>query len=65
MIAIRNLYWTERMAAFIVEGIKLANTLCGGLGAAPGGVRAASPEVRDRFPPYRKRRMNSVWRSDR
>jgi hypothetical protein len=30
MVAIRNLYWTEARAAFIVGGLILASTLCGG-----------------------------------
>jgi len=45
MVAIRNLYWTERIVAFIVGGLILASTLCGVVGAAPGGVRAAGPNA--------------------
>jgi hypothetical protein len=43
MVAIRNLYWTERIRAFIVGGLILADTLCGVVGAVPGGVSA--PQV--------------------
>jgi hypothetical protein len=45
MVAIRNLYWTGGIAAFIFGGLILARTLCGVVGAAPGGVRAAGPKT--------------------
>ena len=43
MVAIRNLYWTEGIAAFIVCGLILAGMRCGVVGAAPEGARAAGP----------------------
>jgi hypothetical protein len=38
MVAIRNLYWTERISTFIVLGLILASKMFRVGGAVPGGV---------------------------